>query len=147
MHINIHVKRLRIYGCGYDKELHTTIHTASHCFIKWLIPYKQKYDITISLYEGLIESDGAFGECWANSAHSFRIRAEKQLSTKTLITTLAHEFVHLKQFAKGELKFLSKYDIWNGKVYYHDTSYEMAPWEKEACELEDGLYKRYMNIL
>ena len=141
------MKRIRIYGCTHEQQLKKVVHSVSECFIRCLIPLKKKYDITITLYDNLIDEEGAYGECWHENKNSFCIRIEKKLDSESLIKTIAHEFVHLKQFARGELKFLSKYDVWNGKIYYHDTSYEMAPWEREASEFEDILYTVWKESL
>jgi len=95
-----------------------------------------------------MDKEGIYGECWKEDKNnSYCIRIEKSLPMKKIILTLAHEFVHIKQFAKGELKFLTKHDIWNGKVFYHDHNYIDAPWEKEATEFENLLFESWKQTL
>jgi|TARA_R110002153_G_C13289671_1_gene494781 hypothetical protein len=63
---------------------------------------------------------------------------------KTL-ETIAHELVHVKQFARGEMKDLMsvKKVSWNGTRYDRaETDYWDLPWEIEAHGRERGLFVR-----
>lgn len=74
-----------------------------------------------------------------------------------LMTTIAHEFVHVKQWAFGELQWVtlraesaevSCYS-WGGGFYGEvDTKeyekYRNLPWEVEAHTLQDGLVSEYL---
>jgi hypothetical protein len=56
--------------------------------------------------------------------------------------------VHVKQYAKGELKERYKYghkQLWKGKDH-SDTDYWDQPWEKEAYKLQDEMYAKMGNI-
>ncbi len=77
-----------------------------------------------------------------------------------ILQTLAHEMVHLKQYAKNELKAslaikqvsdgLSFGTTWMGEVYEFKKSqhgYWDAPWEIEAYGRELGMYMRLCNHL
>jgi hypothetical protein len=59
------------------------------------------------------------------------------------IATLAHEMIHVKQFAKGELSHCLTY--WKGKEISEDTEYRKQPWEKEAYAHDIGLYLRFLE--
>ena len=53
------------------------------------------------------------------------------------LSTLAHEMVHVKQFAKGELDpALSR---WKSNKYCDKIEYWDQPWEKEARRLQHKL--------
>lgn len=77
-------------------------------------------------------------------AREFEIELKGVRSHKKMLQTLAHEIVHLKQFAKGELNCNN--DRWKGfpidseKIPYNDL-----PWEVEATSLEYILYTMYME--
>jgi hypothetical protein len=71
---------------------------------------------------------------------------------KEMLLTLAHEMVHVKQYARGELRdllSLNKFTV-NYKGTRHrlivsdDPKYMTQPWEVEAFELEEILYNAYM---
>jgi len=64
-----------------------------------------------------------------------------------MMITLAHEMIHLKQYATKELK--SKFvrgkpvDTWRG-MKYRNLKYDEQPWEQEAMELEEELYHKFL---
>lgn len=141
------MKRLRVYGCKNNPELKEEIITASTFFINSLLPRKRKYDITVTAVNDLIDKEETFGECWSWSPNVYCIRFDKNQTQENRIKTLAHEFVHLKQFAFGELKFLTQFNIWQDKIFYHEAKYNLVPWEREASKMENVLYDRYIKFL
>ena len=79
---------------------------------------------------------------------TFEIELAKGFTVRDTLCSLAHEVVHLKQFAKGELKdtmvtaTTSKWmgeEIDESKVDYWDL-----PFEIEAYGRERGLYSRFV---
>ncbi len=74
---------------------------------------------------------------------SFKIRLRKKKSYKSLIKTLAHELVHVKQFALGEMSEF--HDRWRDGVDHKETDYYDLPWEIEARMMEHVLYDKYKN--
>lgn len=76
----------------------------------------------------------------------FEMDIDVSKSRKTQLMTLAHEIVHVKQYAKGELKalFNKKENRWKGEYYTEDQlHYFDQPWEIEAFGREYGLFVRY----
>lgn len=65
-----------------------------------------------------------------------------------MFTALAHEMVHLKQLATGELKdrkLKTKYiRVWRGEIYEDDISYWDHPWEFEAYGMQDSLVAKFL---
>ena len=91
------------------------------------------------------------GYCdWNDSsykARDFTISIRPNLSKKQTLLAIAHEMVHVKQYAKGELYDLtrSRKCKWRGGVVDNfNTSYWDLPWEIEAHELELTLYREFM---
>lgn len=88
-------------------------------------------------------------ECIDSEARpkDFSVSLRKNLTKKKALLTLAHEMVHVKQYARGELKYLWRagHDKWNGKIVSRDTHYFDKPWEIEAFGRELGLYERYIE--
>ena len=69
--------------------------------------------------------------------------ASMKYSFDQILTWLAHEMVHLKQFVRGEL-----FDYENGRVQWKSRTfgrvhYTDQPWEKEAYRLEEELYEMF----
>ena len=60
----------------------------------------------------------------------------------SILRILAHELVHVKQFARGELSDNLQY--WKGKDH-SSTKYWEQPWEKEARKLQKKLMVQYIT--
>lgn len=100
-----------------------------------------------------------WGECFCDDEFErkprfFTIKL-KRADEDDMMSTIAHEMVHVKQFVKGEYrsgvpsKFGSKaVGMWNGQAWYpkrHEDPYYDAPWEIDAFGREVGLYDRYVK--
>jgi hypothetical protein len=80
----------------------------------------------------------------------FELCIAPYLSRNNQLRTAAHEMVHIKQFAKGELGVfaLGSLQKWNREYWDHDTTdYWDHPWEIEAYGREEGLVHRYYEHL
>lgn len=78
----------------------------------------------------------------------FLIELDTKQSRASQLKTLAHEMVHVKQYAKGELADLSRQNKvkFNKKKYSANSFYWLQPWEIEAYGYEYGLYRMYRGI-
>lgn len=102
----------------------------------------------------------AMGECVNEDGTArsrwFTINLRNKKTDDSIFKTLAHEMVHVKQYAKGELgkdmvvtkggfKVLTH---WMGKAWKprsKEDGYFDSPWEIEAYGREVGLYKRWVE--
>jgi hypothetical protein len=67
----------------------------------------------------------------------------KPQSIKSIGITLAHEMVHVYQLAKGILKPKNNgVNIWAGKKYGKKTKYLDMPWEIQAFQRQEILFRR-----
>ena len=79
---------------------------------------------------------------------SIRLLASKtKAQRRNMFETLAHEMVHLRQYATGQLKQLERENnVYRfGKLYYNSKNivYQNLPWEVEAETLEVVLTKAF----
>lgn len=78
------------------------------------------------------------------------IKPPKRLTPMSLMDmsgTLAHEMVHVKQIAKGQMKFLpNEARIWKGKRYSKKTKYLDMPWEIDAFSRQELLLRRALEL-
>lgn len=78
----------------------------------------------------------------------FEIFLSRGMTRRDILMTLAHEMVHVKQFARREL---ANFDTRNHPVYMgkklpiKDMHYYDYPWEIEAYGRSVGLLERYKN--
>lgn len=100
---------------------------------------------------------GVLGECEAldrtRSPREFQITLLKR--NEHIISTLAHELVHVKQFARNELGKMWEVETffgpscvakWQGSDWsakQREDDYYDSPWEIEAYGREVGLYHRW----
>ncbi len=89
------------------------------------------------------EPGPALGLCSYDYKNTINIKIAKKCNGKKVeldqkISTLAHELIHCKQFLKGELYGWS----WHGKDYTN-VSYNKRPWEIEANQFQENMYKKY----
>ena len=106
--------------------------------------------LDIKLTKGLKQKEKAYGYCHIiddnlNRPREFMIELDTSMkySFDQILTWLAHEFVHLKQFVRGELC-----DYETGRVQWKTRSfgrvhYDDQPWEKEAYRLETKLFEEF----
>lgn len=79
--------------------------------------------------------DQAVGYCMMQDDNrTFELEVDKKLDDDELITTVCHEMVHVKQYARNELGINDNHD---GENYYD------LPYEKEAYELQEILLEEY----
>ena len=57
-------------------------------------------------------------------------------------STIAHEMVHVKQIASGKLKTVNSKIMWNGKRFKASTPYLNRPWEVEAFQKQELIFRR-----
>lgn len=74
---------------------------------------------------------------------------DTSLPTSQLITSIAHEMIHVKQLARGTLVFSMKRGkeiaIWRGKKV--DVPYLERPWEIEAYGKQEILARRFNEFV
>ena len=77
----------------------------------------------------------------------FDIELNRSLRLRTLLETVGHEMVHVKQYARGELR--ENYGVgkhlWKGAWVNSNIDYYDLPWEIEAHGRETGLFIRYVE--
>lgn len=106
--------------------------------------------VRVVFVKNMVEKQGLEASCtWEDDnirPREFSIHVDNALSEDEILTSLAHEMVHIKQWAKLEMRqFMRKPDVhWMGKpVNDSNTSYYELPWEQEAWRLEGSLSEAF----
>jgi len=114
------------------------VESIAYFCLNMLMPRRNNLDISISLKT---LKDDAYGYCLSVTSNDYEIEVDKTLSLRKLLTTVAHELVHVKQYARRELT--GDY-TWQGRTYNpKKTDYWDQPWEIEAHGRECGLFVRW----
>ena len=119
-----------------------------HC-IDELLPRHRTLWIEVDLKK-IPEKDKVVGYCQDDGENMFTIEIDKTQNAYDFMLTVAHEMVHVKQFARGELKDIMKAHSlckWQGREFdTEDLNYWDYPWEIEAHGREKGLYLRFCQF-
>jgi hypothetical protein len=78
----------------------------------------------------------------------FLIRVNDALKLSKKLRTICHEMVHVKQYATGEMRYMSRparFTKFQGMLYPDEVEYWDSPWEIEAFGREPGLYTRWID--
>ena len=146
---------MNLYIDGYRShniQLSSALYDASYFYGEKLLGSRMLKGITleIKLTRKLKQKEETYGYCHIisdnlNKPREFMIEldASMKYSFDQILTWLAHEFVHLKQFVRGELC-----DYETGRVQWKTRSfgrvhYDDQPWEKEAYRLETKLFEEF----
>lgn len=96
------------------------------------------------------EGNTAIWEDDARRHREFTITLEDFRGYTYMLHSLAHEMVHVKQYARGELRDyddgVDTYSWLGEKRDWSDVDYWDLPWEIEAHGRERGLYFRYREM-
>jgi hypothetical protein len=117
--------------------------------IKMLMPRMKSLEINVHIKE--FEKDDAYGYALATDSadeqrpREFDIDINKDTRLRRLLETVAHEMVHVKQFARGELyqSSITAKHRWQGEWQKGQAEYWDLPWEIEAHGRECGLFVRW----
>jgi hypothetical protein len=128
---------------------------ASRFYAKSLVSENLYHKLTIKLvFERFNPKVNEYAYCESESDHyrskNFIITLNKNLSKRQMLLAIAHEMVHVKQYAKGELKDYLRVNKskWKGEVIDpQEVDYWDQPWEIEAHGKEKNLYYEFINSI
>lgn len=111
-----------------------------------------KIELRIEFVKQLDKHNAIEGDCgWEDDElrpREFTIRIREGLKLSRKLRTICHEMVHVKQYAKGEMKQMwkpARTTKFQGEYFSDDMDYWDTPWEIEAFGRECGLYTRWVD--
>ena len=119
--------------------------------VNWFVDkHLSNYKLIINVdHKGLLR-EGIFGWVWAADCdyrpRDFEIELHNRMTPEHYTQTLLHELWHVYQHVSGQLKDKYKKRLWKG-IDHSQTDYENQPWEKEANQMEEILFKQYCEYL
>ena len=129
---------------GGNKSKQEKITSMVEFCIDKLMPKMNSLNIEVKLTS--IPGD-AEGYCLRESNRDFEIEVDSSLTLRKMLETVAHEMVHVKQYARREMNDWSykedKYYKWKDQFVPTNTDYWDLPWEIEANGREVGLFIRW----
>jgi len=109
---------------------------------------KLKLSIILKKFKGNASEES--GNCEQITRNNYKIEVNNNKPFQGIISTLAHEMIHVKQGMYGQLIMKSNGFVWKNKLYKSvdidkDNQYDNCSWEKEAYTLEPILTKRFLS--
>lgn len=134
---------------GGTKSQQKYVKSITNYVVGKLMPRMKNIEFNIRLRD--FGKDPSYGYCLAtDDADSYRPREfdidiNRKVRLRLLLETVAHELVHAKQFARGELyqSSVTAKHRWQGKWVSNSMTYWDSPWEIEAHGRETGLFLRW----
>lgn len=125
------------------------------CQIWWTIQFlgleNSKCDVTLLAKSSLRKHEHAAG-LTGRRGNMIGVAIDSSIPFPYLFTTVAHEMIHVKQLAKGQLVFkdrrggkLDRY--WMGKKIAEKVDYYDLPWEIEAFSKSEIMGRRFSDAL
>ena len=108
-------------------------------------------ELTVNLKKNLLSKEGNEGSAiWDDDGvrpREFTIELDSTVKIRNLLITLAHEMVHIKQWAKDEMyeytNTMGLVRFKGEKIHLGETDYWDYPWEIEAYGKQLGLFVRF----
>lgn len=127
-----------------SKKLKRFVELLMPSLIKQLNLESSRKFVLIEIARGLTE--GAHGATTNLPGLDSYVIALEPRKLEELGSTLAHEMVHVKQFAKGQLTTTNDGKrFWMGKRVTKRVKYLDQPWEQEAFSRQEILFRKAIN--
>lgn len=135
----------------YDRDM---VIAAGEFFLSKLVSKRliNNLNIEVNFVKGMVKAckiDACMNwEDRLTKPREFSIDIDASMPIKKALTTLAHELVHVKQYAIGEMRDKKGAIVeWLGVKYdQEELDYWDHPWEIDAFGREAGLYVRFMKF-
>ena len=115
--------------------------------IKDMMPRMKTLDILVKIKD---LKGAAMGYCLRGDTNrEFELEIDKNMRLYDFFSTITHEMVHVKQYARNEMRFNERTGaiMWKRSRVSPNTPYYNLPWEKEAFRVERGLALRCFEEL
>jgi hypothetical protein len=146
-------KLLLLHVTGSNKATRKLVEKATWWYAEKLMGKRliSNLEITIKLKKSWSKDNE--GEAFWDDAENYRPREfsiflNKDVKIRNLLITLAHEMVHVKQWARGEMYEYAAKDMvrfHKKKFNIKDINYYDYPWEIEAFGRQLGLFVRFCD--
>lgn len=141
-----------------ERQNFSTIDLALHYFIKCMLTKKEikKIDtINVTLKKLKSAVGHQYEQLTVEQKFILYIDLDRTESLYRIISTLAHEMIHVKQMLSGRLQIMNLNYVWEGKSYgifpYRKLNMaqqiEKIPWETEAYNNQDRYARDFFNYL
>lgn len=120
---------------GSTKDKREITNKVVYWCIEKMMPRMKTLEILVTLKD---LKGKAMGYCMEGDTNrEFELEIDKNLNLYDMISTICHEMVHVKQYARRELRCdRNGNTLWKRSGSFNNTEYMECPWEKEAFRME-----------
>jgi hypothetical protein len=137
--------KLSIVGCPDKERFRPYIKRAVLFYAESLMSEKMLEQISIKVvFDKSLDVHGyanVLERTENGKARSFEIQVNPFIGSHDILETLAHEMVHVKQFAYSETN--DSLTRWKGTFVPDELDYYDQPWEIEAYGMTPGLFTKF----
>lgn len=132
-----------VYSASSEKQ--ALVEASARLYEQELGLKNSRYTVEIQFKKSLAKKKGMKG-CVSEIAPRYLIMLlDADLKGNALFETLAHEMIHVKQYARGQFRIDRNKTIWFGKPL--KLKYYQQPWEIEAMSKEKVLASKLYSII
>ena len=119
-----------------------TVRAAIAFYADYLMFDHDEVDVYLDFERGFAKNQKVEADCVNDDGNDFTVTVDADMGERKTLIALAHEMVHVKQFAQDDFAFNERRRTFRfgGKSYPEDMNYWEKPWEIEAFGRETGLY-------
>jgi hypothetical protein len=145
--ISVHYRRPQFSGSSIH-DLRTDLYRAAAAHYANALHLDGSVAVVVRFSKTKISNDH-HGYCEANTDAKGRwvVTLHRDAPIWTNLETLAHEFVHVRQFVRGKLRADGMALIWNNETGLDALPWSERPWEVEANNLDKLLRKDFAECL
>ena len=144
--------QFKIHQRKSDKNNTEIYKKAVEFFVGELLPKskRDKLKLTIIIKNFKTKEKTQMGYCSQLSRNSYKVEINKRQPFHSIISSIAHEIIHVKQGVIGKLTNKDEGFVWQGKMYKNvdigeHNVYINTPWELEAYKLEPQLTEKFFK--
>jgi hypothetical protein len=128
-----------------SKGKQALVNATVHLYKQELKISNSTYTVEIQFKKGLANALGIKGNVCEIAPKHILMLLDSNLRGDRLFETLAHEMIHVKQYAKGQYKAVRTKRFWMGQ--HVKAEYYNRPWEIEAMAREKLLASKVYAII
>jgi len=135
--------QLSIVGCPDKKQFRPYVKRAAQFYAESLMTPRMLENIFIRIKFKIIDAHGYASVVEfspSNKPRQFEIEIHPGIGAVEILKTLAHEMVHIKQYALGDVNIRGT--RWKGSKV-ESPDYWTEPWEIEAYGMQPGIWTKF----
>jgi hypothetical protein len=122
---------MQLHVCIRKSRKHDFVEAMTKYFIQQLGLKSSAWACTVRTYRNFTKDTGGSSGGANYTPGHVEVALDSRLNASQIVLVLAHEMIHVRQMARGKLRYEGDIPFWCGKDASH-FEYDDRPWEKQA---------------